>query len=256
MILSKKDIKKTLDEKNQYIIDGIDCSLHLHVFNKNSVGLVHTVYTDKLSTDYKTVITYDIVAQAQLKTYLQSLNIIEIFDKKSSKKGKYEIDKTNTTYTLIKFLDGDDVLEYKKELFSHDDYLYNNLKLYNKINYDKQDLVSITHENSSRDTIFFQKYTAIEHKAWTFKDETFFNYLIKKYKNKEIVLLREISGNCKYDIYTNCKIFKYSIENRVILFKILKRSKHIYIHNDLNIDPIKEYKTSKRKIKIKNIINK
>ncbi len=197
-----------------------------------------------------------------LRYHFNNCDEVEIIERSTNKKGVYKISLQGTLDGNIIYLYGDDVLEYNKIIKEHIKFLDDSREEYNKIDFKNNILIKATNDVSESayhylvspsyqdgiDNMFYFK----EHKYF---DINYFNYICEKCSHKEFILIREYSGVETYTIYTKCKIDLYSYDSFTIVFKILGDGCQINLHNELKINPIKEYNKIKRLEKIEKILN-
>lgn len=256
MNLNLYNITHALNEfktKNQFIINDIECTLQIHKMSNGYINLICNIYELVFLENINCWrCCSDVVKTLNIKNYISNTNILEIKVKNSEKSGRYIVNNFK-----VKYLDGDDVLEYNQFLYEHNKELKYNKKLYKNLDFEKTFLLKATSDIAKRCVFFNTNTHCISkfYKEWKFTDNEYFNYIITNFKNKKFILLRELEGDVKYLIYSKCKIIKFSHDYKIILFKILYSSHTIQIHNDLKIDPIHDWNITLRKIKINKIFN-
>ena len=127
----------------------------------------------------------------------------------------------------------------------------NSLYSYNNLNYKKYDAVFAIYSNSKRSFYDKDKYSEYDYKEFEFHDKDYFKTL-SKYKNKEFILIREMDGMNKYQIYENCKIIDLDFIRSIIVIDV---GDNFSLPNDLDINPVKDYISKKRIIKIKKLLS-
>lgn len=257
----------SLNERHRYSINNIDCDLQLynHSYDKStlrydSYEIIYIERTSRYSCDI------NIVNMNKLKSYLTSNSEIEIIEKITNRKGIYKIINNNLTF-YIKYLRGDDIFDYKKFLNDHKIYIEECLQKYKQLDFKKHTLIKASYDvadrayvlsksDSYKNLIYDDKNNDfIDFKEHYYTDTNYFNYIIENFCGKNFMLIREYKGEGRYHIYTECEIEAYIQEDNIIVFKILKTSTEIRVHNDMNVNPLKDYNKTKRLQKIEKIIN-
>lgn len=146
---TEEEIKKIINENHRFIINDIECNIRLYIHSFNFFSILIDCYTYQYNDITQSFVSItDTKKFNNLLQYLSSCDEVEIIEKNTNKKGYYKISLQASRDGDIKFLRGDDVLEYKKIIFKHQNLLETYKIKYNNIDF--SNYILLINNNSKR----------------------------------------------------------------------------------------------------------
>ncbi len=253
---TKEEAEKKSNERSIHIINGIACCIRLYLHSFEYFSILLDCYSCKYSEIRNSYIgANDYDKEKLLRQHFNTCDKVEIIERDTNKKGFYKISLQGTRDGNIKFLEGDDILDYKNIIENHNQFLCENKESYKNIDFNNY--ISLNKRNSERTTHDLEmennRHLNVENldlKEFLIIDEKLFNHIINDLKNKKFGIIREMESSTIAHIYRTCEVFSYDSDSKKILFNCIRCDNEIRIHKDLNINPFKDYEKFKRKQKI------